>query len=82
MARGFRHLVFDDNYLAGGGDNFSPRTACAASHVSPERGRHVYKDPSMEWEMSAAEMQRLGRSFRAAVATYAAGLGMNTLELS
>jgi hypothetical protein len=30
-AFGFKHLVFDDNYLPGRGDNFSPKMVCRAS---------------------------------------------------
>ena len=28
---GFKHLIFDDNYLPGAGDNFSPKMLCRAS---------------------------------------------------
>ena len=36
-ARGFQHLTFDDNYLPGG-DNFSPKAACAASELAAHLG--------------------------------------------
>ena len=47
-ARGFRHLVFDDNYVPGaGGDNFSPKAACGAREIATAFLHNSDDDASM-----------------------------------
>lgn len=67
-ARGFRHLVFDDNYLPGTGDNFSPMAACDAASGSqlraalPRRNRSTRGNATVRTNKPAQLLDNFGRS--------------------
>ena len=70
---GFRHIVFDDNYLPTVGDNFSPKMVCRASIYDLLNAKMEFIDDfgRMKRDMSIAEFFEEQRKFDHAVDIYA-----------
>jgi hypothetical protein len=73
-ARDFRHLAFDDNYLPGCGDNFSPKKACATTNIHHLLGAtYEFQDDfgQKNADLSPAQFFEAQAAFHDAVAVYA-----------
>ena len=71
-ARGFEHLLFDDNYPhAAPGDNFSPSKACDATHgVGSTRHALTFGDFLTAWTLGRSDISAIGQSFARVTEVY------------
>jgi hypothetical protein len=70
QVRGFQHLMFDDNYLPGAGDNFSPKAACAAAYLAAQHRNASFRFADFRFHpgkprfsVTSQELQRIHQSF-------------------
>ena len=70
QARGFEHMMFDDNYLPGVGDNFSPKAACAAAYLATQHRNASFAFADFRFHqdkprfaVTSRELRRIHRSF-------------------
>ena len=70
---GFKHIIFDDNYLPGRGDNLSPKKLCNPSLTSTLDAKLELLDNfgKVRQELSAREFRSLQDEFNTLIQVYA-----------